>query len=749
MVLNRVKYILIFCILLISSASVLASSKPQEQLSEDYLIDLYENKRYKDIIELSYGVDFKGFDQKLILAKSYDNLGYLNRAYRIYKDIYLMDDSMKGLCSYLIARMFYRNNRIFDSVNWYSQMVYQYKFRKNNKYNSDWKILLNYSLYSIYSIFIDNLRNKRIKNKVIRLFKDLKNDEPLSLYYLAVANLKLKNYGESFKYFEDFLLCEKFDRYKSELLRQYIRDPAAVRILLSDEMWENTIVDRLLEYGLYSEILQIGAIKRKLVNDEIKARCYENLGDYKTALIIYNNLYHKTGNKELLLKIADVYYKIKDYSRANKYAERYYRRKKKYEYVSMEYIVLKIKIGMKKGRYSSVFKNSKLLIEKYGVFVDIDTTIYRVFYFLVSAGYKDRALEIVKDYYPYIKNRRYLGWASYIIATFLDPEYYFETLQSYPGSYYYFRAKDHIRSSYNPLNNTNYVKADILADLLYKNKKYDQSLEKYIVAFSRGLNTDHVKSRIYSILSSRKPYRYYFQVTEMNRKNSFLYRIYYLGFFRELKEILSYTSGAMSGLERVYSNYLMAKMYYKTGNPRKGLMLIESITSNLNYKMFLPEEILKMIYPIIFYDEIKREVNKRGWFVDVCFILSIIREESRYNPWAVSGRGAVGLMQLMPDTAEWLIGKRVTRKMLLDPEFNISVGIIYLERLYQRYRDVSFVLAAYNGGPSNLYKWVSEIYDNDNDRFIELIPFNETRNFVKKVYTSYEYYKFLYHQKCF
>ena len=153
-------------------------------------------------------------------------------------------------------------------------------------------------------------------------------------------------------------------------------------------------------------------------------------------------------------------------------------------------------------------------------------------------------------------------------------------------------------------------------------------------------------------------------------------------------------------------------------------------------------------YPVCFTGTISENADRRS--TPAALVLAVIREESRFDPVAVSRAGAVGLMQLMPPTGEWLATKigagDHSGENLLDPVFNIKAGTWYLRYLLDRY-DGSIVaaLAAYNAGHSRLDAWI--------DRFdpvrcpmiaIEMIGIRETREYVKRVLDSMAAYRSLY-----
>jgi len=135
--------------------------------------------------------------------------------------------------------------------------------------------------------------------------------------------------------------------------------------------------------------------------------------------------------------------------------------------------------------------------------------------------------------------------------------------------------------------------------------------------------------------------------------------------------------------------------------------------------------------------------------VDAALVWAIARQESGFNPSAKSRARAAGLMQVMPSTASFIMRKRSYRgrdkHLLLDPSLNLQIGQRYILHLLEEpIIDGSLVrlLAAYNGGPGNLNKWLRKV-DHQNDPFllIESIPSRETRSYIKSVITNLAMYR--------
>ena len=150
----------------------------------------------------------------------------------------------------------------------------------------------------------------------------------------------------------------------------------------------------------------------------------------------------------------------------------------------------------------------------------------------------------------------------------------------------------------------------------------------------------------------------------------------------------------------------------------------------------------KVAYPTGLLPTIKSQAVKN---VDPYLVAAIIREESQYDWQAVSRVGAIGLMQVMPGTAH-IVAQRlglpaVGRDDLFDQETNIQIGVHYVEQLLEQFSgDVALTIASYNAGPLVVGTWVALYPGRSQDEFIELIPYQETRQYVKRVLRSYREY---------
>lgn len=133
--------------------------------------------------------------------------------------------------------------------------------------------------------------------------------------------------------------------------------------------------------------------------------------------------------------------------------------------------------------------------------------------------------------------------------------------------------------------------------------------------------------------------------------------------------------------------------------------------------------------------------------------MAIIRQESGFDKRALSTAGALGLMQVMPKTAAEVaekIGIKYNKNLLLNPEYNINLGSFYLQDLLERYnQSMILTISSYNAGPANVDRWVrqmgglSNLNIDERIDWIELIPFNETRNYVQRILENIQMYKYV------
>ncbi|ARP49959.1 hypothetical protein B6259_03090 [Ruminococcaceae bacterium CPB6] len=148
------------------------------------------------------------------------------------------------------------------------------------------------------------------------------------------------------------------------------------------------------------------------------------------------------------------------------------------------------------------------------------------------------------------------------------------------------------------------------------------------------------------------------------------------------------------------------------------------------------------------------EKEASNYHLESALIYAVIKQESNFDPKAVSSTGAIGLMQLMPDTFSWLSeddgtassgGKIYTQEDLYNPQINIHFGCKYLSILLKKYPNRTTALAAYNAGMGNVSGWLKNESLSSNGKTLDSIPFAETSKYTQKVTDYYFQYKRLYY----
>lgn len=186
---------------------------------------------------------------------------------------------------------------------------------------------------------------------------------------------------------------------------------------------------------------------------------------------------------------------------------------------------------------------------------------------------------------------------------------------------------------------------------------------------------------------------------------------------------------------RLYVSYLMHRSLM---NIPKFQLLSKVFVEQPNTKSLTS---LKLFYPLWYYDEVSAKSDS----LDPFLIISLIRQESAFNPRAQSRAGAMGLMQLLPSTARRVAS--VPKSKLFEPDQNLKAGVRFFGQLMRKYNNRTYLaLAAYNAGPNVVDRWITR-YPTDNDLlFMDLIPYRETREYAAIILRNYYWYSRLYPQ---
>ena len=179
---------------------------------------------------------------------------------------------------------------------------------------------------------------------------------------------------------------------------------------------------------------------------------------------------------------------------------------------------------------------------------------------------------------------------------------------------------------------------------------------------------------------------------------------------------------------------------------KKKILLIIIILIAICLVIF-KDKLLSIIYPDKYKEIVERYSREYG--VDNKLVLAIIKSESNFNPNVKSHKGAIGLMQLMENTAIEIsqkigIEEENIKEKLSDPETNIRIGTKYLSDLIEKYDNIELALTAYNAGTGNVEKWIEEKVIKSDGSDIEKVPFKETNKYVRTTLRNYRIYEDLY-----
>ncbi|MBQ6143974.1 MAG: lytic transglycosylase domain-containing protein [Clostridia bacterium] len=156
--------------------------------------------------------------------------------------------------------------------------------------------------------------------------------------------------------------------------------------------------------------------------------------------------------------------------------------------------------------------------------------------------------------------------------------------------------------------------------------------------------------------------------------------------------------------------------------------------------------VIKIIYPLKYEDTIENMSQKYN--IEKPLIYAIIKCESDFEEKAESSAGALGLMQITPDTFRWLEkythNHYISKEDMLNPENNIECGTLFMSVLLEKYKNLDVSLSAYNAGIKTIDGWLKEKENSHDGKSLHNIPYGETKKYVNKVNFVYKVYKFIY-----
>jgi soluble lytic murein transglycosylase len=195
---------------------------------------------------------------------------------------------------------------------------------------------------------------------------------------------------------------------------------------------------------------------------------------------------------------------------------------------------------------------------------------------------------------------------------------------------------------------------------------------------------------------------------------------------------------------------MLAGLYLKGDLPARAVAYAESLWNKVpgDYVCELaPREAIEMLYPTPFSDPLLAESKTRG--LDPRFVLSIMRQESRFRPDVRSNAAARGLMQFIYSTSDKIAGRLgktdFRQNELYYPPVAVLFGAQYIKDLFDQFPEQpQAVAASYNGGESNVARWIKRSHSNDPDRYVPEIAYSQSKDYVYRIMANYRIYRSLY-----
>lgn len=328
-----------------------------------------------------------------------------------------------------------------------------------------------------------------------------------------------------------------------------------------------------------------------------------------------------------------------------------------------------------------------------------------------------------------------------------------EAISDIPDGYFAMQSCELIRQIH---QKSNVSEAEYIHDLEKRIRNSPDNRQKLFISrilypFKKGIEKEDLRDRIVALAKKFNDHAFFdFDdsiINKLKRQGSYIRFIAHtrFGLMERAKAILS----AADISDPTVQNLLILRELSKNRDFKKADNLYGDLASdeflNKNFA-FLSRDIQMLFYPLPYESEVNTalsKINNEG--VDKYLVYSVIRIESMYIPTICSRTGAKGLMQIMPETARLISQKTLQKREvnLYNPLNNIILGTVFLNDSIQSYGLLQAV-ASYNGGMTVLKKTSKKFSTTNDVELMEILPYLETREYVKKIFTSYNRYQSIY-----
>ena len=354
--------------------------------------------------------------------------------------------------------------------------------------------------------------------------------------------------------------------------------------------------------------------------------------------------------------------------------------------------------------------------------------------------------EVMRELYAKFPGGRYaaragwkIGWRAYRAGRYADTINYFEsTARQFPRSDYrpsllYWSAR-----AYDAIGNTAAASA-----------RYTLTTTDYLNTYYGRLASDRLRGRGHRVPLTELQFTSATIADESSPKpptHAVIRSLLALGLHDEAMDELRYAQRTWSDSPVIQATF--GWIYGQEGNFRDAIAAVKRAYPQYMASggELLPEGLLKVIFPLDYWDEIRAQARKHN--LDPYLMAALVAQESAFDAQVKSPAQAVGLMQLLPSTGRMYVRRlqlgTYRSSMLTTAKTNLTLGSAYFADLMKKFGDAHLALAAYNAGDSRVARWIVERAGLDREEFIDDIPFPETQGYVRKILSTAQDYRRLY-----
>ena len=683
-----------------SEISLKENPEIESSLEKIILQSKYEpDKAILSLNELQTADDYSSYKAKYILGKLYEDKNDLNSALAVYLSLADKKCPLHERVLFHLGDVYSKLQDDKQAIKCFLDLIKTYRDSRS-------VIQAKYKLAQAYS-------RLRLVKKSQEIFKSLSEDYSdtqygiASRFYLGEQNLNLGNVGEAQENFRSYLESSPDGRFASEIVDKFLKGTISPGqkdfTLIGDYLYKSgKFKDASLYYSRGNDPRKYYELGYSLFRAGMKKEAKEFLTRYavnadpkdvKTRFALYYTA--------LCIPERDVKHFWSKFGKENPDLEYY-----------TLYKLAQAEESPRKGE--SILKD---LLARYPATLFSLDAVWDLMWAALQDKNYNLAFSIGKKYFDLSKNTEYknsdsrakigyyLGKISEVVGNLDQAKaYYKESGDLIFDDYYSFKSRFRLKD----LNNS--TKTDIwkLTYTPYDYSDFKWDLSKYI-------NYDDISSSYGDIVSDLLKLKQFEEAIDV------------------IGTTISDNKQTAVLLKSLNKNHMesinLASTEIKENNLEKG------------------DQLLYFSYPLYYWIPVYLNSKNYPKF-DPLFAFSLIRQESRFEANAYSVSDARGLMQLIPPTARAVASKLgitlSSLDSLKDPTVNTALGIDYINGLINMFPSPVFAVAGYNAGPGASQRWIKKFGIEDYDFFIEQIPYTETRDYVKKVYSNYWTYKELY-----